>query len=318
MIELEQAWAWREKNKLFSGTEAQRWFHGPSEGRGPTRALMIEVFANHAWVIEREMKEPLQPSIREQVAQFLKSKGVQSGVWLGRPEKGVPSEPSVFFGSPPKEGLAIKEDGALFEIRYQGTRHPGLFLDHRPLRKLLRSTVKDLRVLNTFCYTGSLSIACGLGQAAQVTSLDLSKPSIEWAKKNWQLNALPEDRAEWLVGDYFEMLPLMVKRERRFDCVILDPPSFSRGHKGTFSTQKDLVRLHELALKLIEPGGRLITSINSAQLTESFFEEQIQIALKQAKRRSSTLQKIEQPETFPVRADHPEDRYLKGFVLSIL
>ena len=177
--------------------------------------------------------------------------------------------------------------------------------------------MKGQRVLNTFSYTGSLSVASGLAGAEMVTSLDLSRPSLDWAKKNWSLNSLPEGQAEWIVGDYFDRLPLLIKKQRLFNCVILDPPSFSRSKKGTFSTQNDLVQLHELALRLIAPKGLLITSINSAQVTDEQYKKQINEALSHTGRKAEFVSPIQQPETFPVRQGHSEDRYLKGWVLSI-
>src|SRR6202041_44691 len=142
-------------------------------------------------------------------------------------------------------------------------KHPGLFLDHAPLRAWLKENSKGLNVLNTFAYTGSLSVAAGVGGAKKVTTLDLSRPTLEWARENWELNRLAEKNSDFIFGDYFEWIPRLAKKNQLFDCVILDPPSFSRGKKGGFSTTKDLRTLHELALDCVAPEGVLVTSINS-------------------------------------------------------
>jgi 23S rRNA (cytosine1962-C5)-methyltransferase len=170
-------------------------------------------------------------------------------------------------------------------------------------------------VLNTFAYTGSLSVAAGAGKAAHVTTLDLSKPTIRWAEENWAANGLEAERARFVAGDVFEWLPRLKREGRRYDCLILDPPSFSRGAKGSFSTAKDLRRLHELALELLAPGGVMATSINSANVTRARFEAEL-VAAAAAKGRSlEILEEISQPDTFPSRLGDPQGRYLKGWVL---
>jgi len=103
-----------------------------------------------------------------------------------------------------------------------------------------------------------------------------------------------------------------------YDMVIMDPPSFSRSDKGTFSTAKDLPKLHELALELLAPGGLLITSINSAQISWAQFEKDILQAAKQKNCTLQVLKRLEQPETFPNWLhEQAEERYLKGFIFRV-
>ncbi|MCM2323416.1 MAG: class I SAM-dependent methyltransferase, partial [Oligoflexia bacterium] len=195
------------------------------------------------------------------------------------------------------------------------TRHPGLFLDHAPLRQWLRRRARDWRVLNTFAYTGSLSVAAGAGGARQVTTLDLARPAIQWAEENWRLNGFSDERARFIAGDVFEWLPRLKREGQTFDCVILDPPSFSHGKKGNFSTSKDLPRLHALALELLAPGGTLVTSINSAQVSWARFERDVAEAARERRRELEVLAQIDLPETFPTRLGAAQDRYLKGWIL---
>lgn len=177
-------------------------------------------------------------------------------------------------------------------------------------------------MLNTFAYTGSLSVACGKAGAAYVTTLDLSKPTIRWAEENWDANALPRDSARFIAGDAFDWLPRLRKKMERFDCIILDPPSFSRGPSGAFSTSQDLAALHELAFALLAPGGHLVTSINSANVTRTKFLSEIHTAAKAsglAKEDLLIVREITQPpDTFPALAPEKdkdeESRYLKGWI----
>ena len=310
--QLDVAWKWRESKGLFAQSDALRVFHGPSEGLRELSRIAIEKFGSHYWIFEWERGESaVSPELRKVLERFLIGKGATSAVFLERPEKGVPADPVVLFGEPPSF-LDVREGPLKFRIRFLGTRHPGLFLDHQPRREWLCKNAHGMKVLNTFAYTGSLSVAAGVGGASHVTTLDLSKPTLKWAEENWSLNDLSTDRARFIHGDYFEWLPRL-KREIAagadpFDCVVLDPPSFSRGKKGSFSTSKDLEKLHELAFDVLKPGGVLVTSINSENVSWLAFEKDVQSSARGLK--YSVISKITAPETFP------KATYLKGWILK--
>jgi 23S rRNA (cytosine1962-C5)-methyltransferase len=305
--------AWEKRSGEFQSTEALRIFYGPSEAKGALENIAIDQFGKHAWVTEWEGGAQREKPT-EEIVSFLKEKGFLSAVALFRPEKNVPAQPEVLFGAPPKDPFAITEDKAQFWIRLLEVKHPGLFLDHRPLRKWLSENARGWKVLNTFAYTGSLSVAAGIGGAAHVTTLDLSKPTIEWAKTNWSLNQLSPESGDFIFGDYFEWLPKMAKRNDRFDCVILDPPSYSRGKKGDFSTSRDLVKLHEAAIDVLAPNGILITSLNSANVSKKKYWSEIEQACRSKKVKFTPLSEIKLPASFPTRAG--EEPYLKGWVLK--
>jgi 23S rRNA (cytosine1962-C5)-methyltransferase len=171
------------------------------------------------------------------------------------------------------------------------------------------------KVLNTFAYTGSLSVAAGLGGAEHVTTLDLSKPTVRWAQDNWELNGLAADRGRFISGDVFEWLPRLGREGRLFDAIILDPPSFSRGNKGSFSTSKDLTMLHRLAMELLAERGTLITSINSANVSWAQYEKDVLSAARELGHEYEVLSRIDLPETFPTPLSQPQARYLKGWIL---
>ncbi len=323
MMQLQKAWAWREGQNAFEGNEAVRVFHGPGEGERELRSFAIDRFKDHYWITEwqEDEEKPSTPhklgrtQVLVEIREFLKTKGAISAVALGRPKQGVPAVPEALLGDSDPNGFEIIEEGLRFRIRLRETRHPGLFLDHLPLRRWLRNHSAGARVLNTFAYTGSLSVACGVGGAEHVATLDLSKPTVAWARENWLLNDLAEDSSRFIFGDVFEWLPRLKREGERYDVVILDPPSFSRGNKGSFSTAKDLVRLHRLAIELLKNDGRLVTSINSANIPVNRFESDLAQAAHEAGVHFQVALRIDLPETFPTRLDRPQDRYLKGVIL---
>lgn len=309
--QLENAWAWRQQRGILDESEALRVFHGPGEGEGELRQIAIDRFGDHYWVTQWRAT-----SLLPRIARFLESKGARSAVALLRPEKGIPEDPVAILSTPPADAVSVREaDGGRSLIRFTGTKHPGLFLDHAPLREWLRRRSRGWKVLNTFAYTGSLSVAAGRGGATDVTTLDLGKPAVRWARDNWELNGLPESGARWIAGDVFEWLPRLKREGQIYDCVILDPPSFSHGTKGRFSTAKDLEKLHALALQVLRPGGTLVTSINSANVSHLQYASDVRAAARKLSRSLSILSEINLPETFPTRLGASEDRYLKGWIL---
>lgn len=313
-------------------SDALRVFHGPGEARladslwqAVLKNLSIDRFGCHAWVTLWEdqsanpVRDRFEQYLRTPLCGFLQTR-FDSAVFVYRPLKGVPDNPSVLFGAPPVERYEVQEGKARYWIQLQDTKHPGLFLDHAPLREWLMQHCCGLRVLNTFAYTGSLSVAAALGGAAHITTLDLSKATIRWAEVNGELNGIVDERARWLVGDVFEWLPRLKKEIAQgkiplFDMVIMDPPSFSRSDKITFSTAKDLPALHALALEILAPGGLLVTSINSAKISWTQFERDILQAANRCQRVLQVLKRLEQPESFPNWLhEQASERYLKGFI----
>ncbi|MFZ9594852.1 MAG: class I SAM-dependent rRNA methyltransferase [Bdellovibrionia bacterium] len=325
MNPLEQAWQLREQQGLFRSTQALRVFHGPAEGYAHLKNLAIDRFGDHYWVTQWEKtsasnSKPLDAwtLAENEIISFLQSKEAQCIVASLRPTHGGPKEPQLWSGTPPQNRFLVQEGTLKFWIQFQNSRHPGLFLDHAPLRQWLLHSCAGLRVLNTFSYTASLSVAAAAGKASQVTSLDLSQPSLDWGMENFQANQIPLTPHSFLAGDVFEWFPRFKKQGRTFDCIILDPPSFSHGKKKTFSTAKDLEVLHGLAMEVLAPQGLLITSINSANIAVKKFEADILAAARKARRTFNVLRELDLPESFPTPFGQVSDRYLKGWILRSL
>jgi 23S rRNA (cytosine1962-C5)-methyltransferase len=304
---LETAWNWRKEKGCFENTEALRVFHGPGEGEGKLRSAAIDRFGENYWVTYWGNEKDFDDS---EIISFLRMKFAHSAVVAFHPSKGEPKTAKKLFGDV-CDSFIEHEEGLKFQIRFHQVKHPGLFLDHIELRRWLRSNLVGKTVLNTFAYTGSLSVAAGVGKASHVTTLDLSKPTIEWAKENWKLNNLDESKSDFIFGDVFEWLPKFEKKKRKFDCVILDPPSFSRSKKGTFSTSKDLGKLHQLAVSVLNSNGLLVTSINSATISlKNFASEVMDVALKHSST-AKIIRRLGLPPTFP------KDDYLKGLIVQL-
>jgi 23S rRNA (cytosine1962-C5)-methyltransferase len=325
---LEQAW----KARLSSGQleriheSALRLFYGPGEvhPRDPLASWAIDGYGGYLWITEWEGESTPASveEIREASRGFYSGVGYRGAVVLRRPRQGIPEMPQLLWGETPPSRFTVLErfgeHSMSFEIQLLEGRHPGLFLDHAPLRRWLSCSGKlsGKKVLNTFAYTGSLSVASWMGGASEVVTLDLSRPTTQWAERNGRMNGIPVEKSRYIYGDFFEEVPRFARRGDSYDVVISDPPSFSRGKKRTFSTQKDLVDLHELLLSVLKPGGILVTSINSANVPWEKYERDVQQAARKLGRKLKLLARIEQPESFPSHPANPKSRYLKGFIFE--
>ena len=119
-------------------------------------------------------------------------------------------------------------------------------------------------MLNIFAYTCGFSV-CAAKAGARTTSLDLSKRWLDWGKRNFALNQLEPAGHEFIYGDAFDWLRRLAKKERRFDVILLDPPTFSQSKEsGVFQAEKDYGRLVTAALPLLKAGGVLFASTNAA------------------------------------------------------
>lgn len=159
--------------------------------------------------------------------------------------------------------LTVKENGLKFLINLTDYLDTGLFLDHRITREMVRKESGNKRVLNLFCYTGSFSVYAAAGEAATVTSVDLSKTYLEWAKDNFSINHFKnENKFHFIHADVMQFLKML--EPNSFDLIIIDPPTFSNSKrmKDFFEVQKDHVEIINDALNALSSNGIIYFSTN--------------------------------------------------------
>jgi 23S rRNA (cytosine1962-C5)-methyltransferase len=164
--------------------------------------------------------------------------------------------------------LAVLEDGLRFAVNLDDYLDTGLFVDHRALRRRVRSEAKGLRVLNLFAYTGSFTVHARAGGAAATTTVDLSNTYLGWLRRNLDLNGLGADdpRHEIIRADALAWLTEAPRtRAGTYDRIVLDPPTFSASTamQQSFSVERDHPRLIECCRRLLAPGGILYFSTNA-------------------------------------------------------
>lgn len=162
-----------------------------------------------------------------------------------------------------EEFFTVNEGGLQFKVNLSDYLDTGLFLDHRITRSMVRGEARDKSVLNLFCYTGSFSVYAAAGGASAVTSVDLSRTYLEWAKDNMRLNDLYHDKRHHFVHadvkQYLDTLPPAF-----FDLVIMDPPTFSNSKrmKDFLDIQRDHAELLNRTARAVKPGGAIYFSTN--------------------------------------------------------
>lgn len=235
------------------------------------------------------------------------------------------SSPQLVLGDAAPDRFPIIENGLSFEASFGEGYSYGLFLDQRDnRRRLLTAHVAadfelplspGYEVLNTFAYTCGFSI-CAARTGARVTSLDLSRKYLDWGRRNFVVNGIDSSGHEFIYGDAFDWMRRFSRKGRKFDLIILDPPTFSQSKvSGVFRAQKDYGGLVSAALPVLKSGGVLLASTNAAALEPEEFISQVRQAVTQAGRRVMAEHYVPQPPDFPVAKLEPA--YLKTVWLRI-
>lgn len=237
--------------------------------------------------------------------------GVRAIFVQKRPRGGAAGPAQLVSGSAP-ERFDVTELGVRYRIDLAASAtSSGLFLDQRETRReLLHAQLAGATVLNTFAHTGSLSVAAALAGAETMT-LDLSKHYLEWARENLRLNGVDPGDHDFIYGDAPEWMDRLHRKGRRFDLVLVDPPSTSTSRKGSkrWSVERDLHALVARAATLASSDGTVYVSTNYRKMGWPKFIGHIERGLSAAGRRG-----VIDPRTLPLdhRSGPGDAPYLKG------
>ena len=183
------------------------------------------------------------------------------------------------WGKKVNDRLWVEENGVAYDVRFEGERSTGIFLDQRPQRAWLRERGNGMEVLNTFAHSGAFSVAVGVAGGSSL-NLDLSKKWLSRIPDQITQNGGDPKHHPFIHGDVFEWLPRLRRQGRTFDLVILDPPSTSVGKKRKrWSAAKQYSELVALAAPLIKPGGKLWASTNHRQTLPRSFAKRVKDGL---------------------------------------
>jgi 23S rRNA (cytosine1962-C5)-methyltransferase len=230
-----------------------------------------------------------------------------------REREGLEARTGLLRGAAPSPDLVANESGFQFAVDVADGHKTGFYLDQRDARAAVASLAHDRRVLNVFSYTGAFSvIAAGRGAAA-VTSIDSSGPALATAARNAELNSV--DIGGLMEADAFTALRGLRDRAKQYDLICLDPPKLANSEKQLDKATRAYKDLNLLAVKLLAPGGMLLTWSCSGAMTMDLFQKVVAGAALDAKRTVRIVGRLHQPSDHPVPLAFPEAEYLKGLTL---
>ncbi len=215
------------------------------------------------------------------------------------PKQNAERNPPRLLSGDPAAPLqcSVLERAVCYSLDFGAGYSAGLFIDQRENRQFVRR-LAPRRLLNCFAYTCSFSVVAALA-GAETLSIDLSKKSLHRGRDNLLLNRLPSDGHRFLADDVTTVLPRLARKGERFDCIVLDPPTFSRSRSGhAWQVERDFETLLLAALEVAERNARILLSTNCTRLNERALEVMGRFCLK-ATRRAGTFQATTPLPDFP-------------------
>ena len=309
---------YREDFYNDENTTAFRVFNGEGDGLGGLTIDYFDGFYLLTWYSLGiyQFKEDILAALKSQV----EYKGIYQKKRFDTKGQYLDDADDFVCGSRGEFPLIVKENGANFAIYLDDGPMVGVFLDQREVRKTIRdSYAKGKTVLNTFSYTGAFSVFAALGGATKTTSVDLAKRSRSKTEEQFSINGIDIAAQDIIVEDVFNYFKYAVKKEILFDMVVLDPPSFARSKKHTFSVAKDYVKLLKEAIQITNKGGVIIASTNYANFNMGKFKEFIDKAFKELGGKYKIEHTFSLPKDFKVMDKFKEGDYLKVlFIRKVL
>lgn len=258
------------------------------------RGVFIDSLAGRLLVSLRDTELPA--ALEEQ----LRACGLP--VYLKRLDNDLKLPPRQILGEPLPPRFGVTENGVTYLLDLSAGYSQGLFLDQRLNRaEVRRRCRRGMRLLNTFAYTGAFSVCAALA-GAETTTLDLAQPCLNWCRENMALNGIDPALHHFCKGDTLHWLERFERQGRRFDAIILDPPTFSRDAKGRiWRVESDYDRLVARAAACLAPQGWLLCTTNCRKLSHAAFRNRVAAGIPGA-----------QLSPAPMPPEFDGENYLKG------
>ncbi len=215
------------------------------------------------------------------------------------------------------ENLCVTIDNLTLSADVAHGQKTGLFLDQVENWRAVRRLAKGRRVLDAFCYQGAWSLWAAKGGARECIGLDASQPAIDAARANALRNGM-NDRCKFEAGDAFETLRRFGADGRQFDLIVLDPPPFAKNRKQVEDALRGYREINLRALRMLQPGGLLVTCSCSHHVSEEMLDDAIRLAARDAGRILRLRSIPGQPPDHPILLSTPETLYLKVRLLEVL
>jgi len=306
---VEAAVAFRET--LHIDATAYRLVHGEAD-RLPS--LIVDRYGD--WVVVQTLSqgmERLTPCVVSALGEILQPRGILArNDPRARTLEGLEQRVDVLTGEVPDK-VTVTESGIEYEVDLRHGQKTGLFLDQRENRSAAAAYARG-RLLDCFSYNGGFALVCGR-RCDQTIAFDVSQDAIARLKRNAQRNGVEVDAR---TGNVFDELRGLERLGERFDTIVLDPPAFAKNKASIANARAGYKEINLRALKLLNPGGTLITCSCSYNVNEAAFAEIVYEASVDAQAQVTVVEKRMQGRDHPVLLGVPETYYLKCFILRKL
>ena len=292
-------------------TTAFRLFNQEGDGFGGLTVDLYGDYAVFSWYNSYvyQIRKVISEAFRQVFPEVL-------GVYEKIRFKGLDYESAHVYGQEAPDFFTVLENGVLYQVFMDDGLMTGIFLDQHEVRgSLVDGLTMGKSLLNMFSYTAAFSVAAAMGGASQTTSVDLAKRSRELSQAHFQANGISTDEHRFIVMDVFEYFKYAKRKDLTYDVIVLDPPSFARNKKQTFSVAKDYHKLISQSLEILNPGGIIIASTNAANVSRQKFTEQIDKGF--AGRSYQILNKYGLPADFAYNKKDESSNYLKVISMKV-
>ena len=304
----------KEKRRAYYQDElttAFRLFNQEGDGFGGLTVDLYGDYAVFSWYNSYvyQIRQTISEAFRQVFPEVL-------GTYEKIRFKGLDYESAHVYGQEAPDFFTVLENGVLYQVFMNDGLMTGIFLDQHEVRgSLVDGLAMGKSLLNMFSYTAAFSVAAAIGGASQTTSVDLAKRSRELSQAHFQANGISTDDHRFIVMDVFEYFKYAKRKALTYDVIVLDPPSFARHKKQTFSVAKDYHKLISQSLEILNPGGIIIASTNAANVSRQKFTEQIDKGF--AGRSYQILNKYGLPADFAYNKKDESSNYLKVISMKV-
>ena len=292
-------------------TTAFRLFNQEGDGFGGLTVDLYGDYAVFSWYNSYvyQIRQTISEAFRQVFPEVL-------GTYEKIRFKGLDYESAHVYGQEAADFFTVLENGVLYQVFMNDGLMTGIFLDQHEVRSsLVDGLAMGKSLLNMFSYTAAFSVAAAMGGASQTTSVDLAKRSRELSQAHFQANGISTDDHRFIVMDVFEYFKYAKRKDLTYDVIVLDPPSFARNKKQTFSVAKDYHKLISQSLEILNPRGIIIASTNAANVSRQKFTEQIDKGF--AGRSYQILNKYGLPADFAYNKKDESSNYLKVISMKV-
>ena len=258
--------------------------------------------------------------VKDTIADILMEVVRPRGIWERndvpvRRLEGLEQTTGLLRGEVP-DRVEMWENGLKFVVDVKNGQKTGFFLDQKENRAAIAPLCPGARVLDCFCHNGSFSLHAAKYGAASVLGVDISEEALEVARENAANNHL--DNITFEAHNCFDHLRELTDAGEKFDLVILDPPAFTKTRAAVESALRGYKEINLRGLKLVRPGGFLVTCSCSQHVSAEVFQDMINQAVRDAKKRVRMVEYRTQGKDHPILPASPETKYLKCMILQIV